>query len=91
MNINETIEDNETIEKSIKIIKKSMKTIETFDFSRGGQVWGTSPPLEKQCFFKGGEACPPPKESIAFPGGELPDDNPHTKRAMSLAKSAHFT
>ena len=34
---------------------------------------------------------PPPRESIAFPGGELPEDTPHTKRAMSLAKSAHFT
>ena len=46
MNINETIEDNETIEKSIKIIKKSMKIIETFDFSRGAGM-GHLPPLEK--------------------------------------------
>ena len=47
MNIIETIEDNETIEKSIKIIKKSMKIIEEPLIFLGGEVWGTSPPLEK--------------------------------------------
>ena len=53
---------------------------------------GHLPPLEKQCFLRGGEAwATPPEKVLLFQGGELPEDTPHTKRAMSLAKSAHFT